>query len=209
MQNIVLACVRACVCVRCSPEVAARVYDPASGGFLPQLLLGQRPAVTEQLGGEAVVGRLKQGTDLFLDEPGACVAVGRRLWERSTAASAVETGGRLGSRVAGRWRPQLWDGRRPRRDVLVHIDDDVRQLLATQAVQQHRTTCHVRPHNTVRPDCHRHLTSSSLYEISMAMPILSWILDHPQFFTTTITIITTLCPNEKWFRRTSPITALN
>ena len=51
--------------------------DPAAGRLLAQLLLGERPAVAEQLGGQPVVGRLQQGADLLLEEAGAGVAAGR------------------------------------------------------------------------------------------------------------------------------------
>ena len=40
------------------PEVAARVNDPSTGRLLPQLLLGQRTTVTEQLRRQTVVRRL-------------------------------------------------------------------------------------------------------------------------------------------------------
>jgi len=122
---------------RCIPEVAARVYDPSAGRLLPQLLLGERAAVAEQLGGEPVVGRLEQRADLLLDEPGAARVAGARVRD-GAAAVGGPGGGRRGAGGGGRRRPELRDGGRPRRDVVVDVDQHVCELLP---IQQHRTAC--------------------------------------------------------------------
>ena len=87
--------------VRCLPEVATRMYDPASSRFLPQLFLGERATVAEQLGGESVVGRLKERADLLLEEAAAAVAAGR-LRQRLVVVDPP-----LDRRRIARRRPQL------------------------------------------------------------------------------------------------------
>jgi len=63
------------------PEVATRMNNPASCRLLPQLLLGQCPTVTKQLGSQSIVGGLEEGADLFLEETATSIAA-RRLRQR-------------------------------------------------------------------------------------------------------------------------------
>lgn len=50
------------------PEAGARMYDPMSGGFLPDPFFHQSLLRSEQFHGQLVVGGLKKGLQLVLDE---------------------------------------------------------------------------------------------------------------------------------------------